>query len=145
MNQFLDTSEWLELETLEEIQSLSMLVLESCVELSPVDEGRLRGNWVASVNSESAAQFDEKNRDAIGVGRGVIYSHKSNISYVMIQNNLPYASVADDGLYPDPVKRGSWDKELKEYVKLSENGYSKQAPDGITRPAMQAAIRRMGD
>lgn len=48
-----------------------------------------------------------------------------------ISNNLPYIGVLEYGGYPNPPKKGSWSKRDQAWVIKSENGFSKQAPEGM--------------
>lgn len=57
-------------------------------------------------------------------------------------HNGPEARVIEYGLYPDPPKRGSRIPGTTGFVKLSESGFSKQAPGGAVRLALQAVAAR---
>lgn len=54
-------------------------------------------------------------------------------SMVYISTNKSYAPVIEYGLYPDPVKRGTWIRKEHRYEKFSQGGFSKQAPQGMVR------------
>ena len=141
-NDFDDAADWLDEEIGYDVQELSMLCLREFVNLSPVDTGRFRSNWIVSVDSESMRTRDSVTADSYKLGRDTIrraVKKASAFDYVMIQNNLSYSAVLDDGLYPSPPKNGSYVKG-EGYVKLSANGYSKQAPLGITTPGIKAAL-----
>ena len=58
---------------------------------TPVDTGRLRGNWFASINRPS------KQVDGSAEGyEGVVFKAKLGDSLFLV-NNLPYAKVIEDG------------------------------------------------
>ena len=48
-------------------------------------------------------------------------------------NNLPYAEVVEYGDYPDPVEKGTYNKQRKKYEIRSAGGFSKLAPEGMVR------------
>lgn len=87
----------------------------SLIDLSPVDTGRFKNNWVTSVGYKSVAAVGS----AKGGGDGSIYMMRDVIGRwkvgdksIYITNNLPYAQ------------------------KL-EYGHSKQAPSGMVRITVQ--------
>lgn len=96
---------------------------------TPVDTGRARGNWtVAKDNPDLSVDEDSTN---------VKYEDYKDMPKstgdepMFIANALPYICTLEFGGYPDPVKRGSRDKKTGQYVIKSENGFSKQAPEGM--------------
>tara|TARA_B110000971_G_scaffold39551_1_gene38510 strand:- start:10432 stop:10821 length:390 start_codon:yes stop_codon:yes gene_type:complete len=77
---------------------------------SPVDTGRFRGNWQASINSPQKSKMqrlDKSGASAIGDMSSVVMSMKMGQTFYLT-NNLPYA-------------------------RRLEYGYSKQAPSGFLR------------
>ena len=61
------------------------------IQATPVDTGRLRGNWFASINRAS------KQVDGSAMGyEGVVFKAKLGDSIYLV-NNLPYAKVIEDG------------------------------------------------
>lgn len=52
-----------------------------------------------------------------------------------VRNGLPYAPVVEYGGYPNPPKKGTG---------KTEGGFSKQAPQGMLRPAVTAVVNRYG-
>ena len=152
-NQFDDAADWLQDEVNYDVEELAMNCLSEFVNLSPVDTGRFRGNWIVTVDKDTSRIRDEIASDPYKLGQAVIkraLKRGADLDYIMIQNNLPYAAVIDDGLYPNPVSVGSRTNETGTrknpitpiYEKLSEGGFSKQAPNGITRPGIKAALER---
>ncbi|MGB0942974.1 MAG: hypothetical protein ACPGUE_11255 [Marinomonas sp.] len=134
--EFGDTADWLQDELDYDTEELCMLVMEEGVIRSPVDTGRFRGNWIATVNKETDRERETAiTANPIKLARDVLrraFKRGESVKYITIQNNLPYAGVIDDGLYPNPPKSG--DK--------TRNGYSKQAPQGISDLAIKAALER---
>jgi len=120
------------------IASTAMQLYTGIVKRTPVDTGRLKGNWQISINSVAGG---EKNRtDDTPLGR---YS-QSNASaeeskvngfnaskhgYIAIHNNLPYAQTAEFGEWGDGPK--------------TVGGYSKQAPSGMARVTLSEFERAL--
>lgn len=52
-----------------------------------------------------------------------------------VRNGLPYAPVVEFGGYPNPPKGGEG---------KTSGGFSKQAPQGMLRPAVDAVLNRYG-
>lgn len=143
-NDFDDAADWLQDEVDYDVEELAMNCLGEFVRLSPVDEGRFRNNWIVTVDKETNRIRDEIVSDPVKLGKAVIkraIKSKNPIDYIMIQNNLDYAAVIDDGLYANPPKKGSYIKG-EGFVKLSQGGYSRQAPNGVTTPGIKAALER---
>lgn len=143
-NEFDEAADWLQDEIDYDTQELAMECLGEFVRLSPVDEGRFRNNWIVTVDKETDRIRDEIVSDPVKLGEAVIKrAIKSNnpIDYIMIQNNLDYAAVIDDGLYPNPPEKGSYIKG-EGFVKLSQGGYSRSAPNGVTTPGIKTALER---
>jgi hypothetical protein len=85
----------------------------SCLELfrlviyaTPVDTGRLRGNWQTTINSPAPGEASRQSAD--GAIAEAVANLGSLVDVVWFTNNLPYA-------------------EAIEY------GHSKQAPEGMVR------------
>ncbi len=76
------------------IEGLSRLVMKS-----PVDTGRLRGNWTVSINNASDAQ--SSNVDPSGgptIAAGTAVANGITMPQVIwLQNNLPYGPALEDG------------------------------------------------
>ncbi|WP_417764671.1 hypothetical protein [Shewanella chilikensis] len=143
-NEFDDAADWLQDEIDYDVEELAMNCLGEFVRLSPVDEGRFRNNWIVTVDKETNRIRDEVVSDPVKLGRAVIkraIKSGNPLDYIMIQNNLGYAAVIDDGLYPSPPEKGSYIKG-EGFVKLSQGGYSRQAPNGVTTPGIKAALEQ---
>ena len=116
-----DTEEKIE----DAIALIALDSLRGVVRKSPVDTGRFRGNWIVSknaANTTSSQVTDKNGGQTITKGSGVIDTFKMNTdSRIIIQNNLPYAN-------------------------RLENGWSKQAPNGmvaLTVAEMQRKYRNV--
>jgi len=97
------------------------LELESRVVLkSPVDTGRLRGNWNVGINSVNTTEYseDRSGNQANTRAIGALSKFKLGDS-IWITNNLPYVAKLEYGLYNNGAK--------------TVGGYSKQAPQGFIR------------
>lgn len=104
---------------------------------TPVDSGRARGNWQVSIGKDTSEQLDRcsKNGENIIEESSKLESVQGDQT-IYISNNLPYIATLEYGGYPDPVKKGSWDKRKKKYVIKSRGGFSKQAPHGMVGVTM---------
>lgn len=108
---------------------------------SPVDTGAYRGNHILSFGSpDYTYDMNEKGVMAMGVTLAGVPKGKFPTAY--IQNNLPYAAVIEFGGYPNPPKRGSYDKKEQKYVIKSTGGYSKHAPQGVYALAFEYAVAK---
>lgn len=92
---------------------ISLQALRGIVQMSPVDTGRFRGNWITSVSAPDPTVYDAVRPAAAPINEADAklsgLDELPNIIY--LQNNLPYAN-------------------------RLENGYSKQAPQGMVGVTM---------
>lgn len=118
----------------EKVKAIYIQGLSAVITMTPVsfkDGGRLRNNWFLTVDKPSQSTRGRNNRGSAS------YSSLSKMpSYVLdktiyFTNNMPYASVVEFGGYPKNPKYGTWTGNG--FQKLSQNGYSKQAPSGMVR------------
>ena len=133
-NDFYDAADWLQDEIDYDVEELAMNCLSEFVNLSPVDTGRFRNNWIVTVDKETDRIRDEIASDPYKLGQAVIkraLKRGADVDYIMIQNNLDYAAVIDDGLYKNPN-----DGEL------TQGGYIIGLSNGVTRPGIKAALER---
>jgi len=95
------------------------------IERTPVDEGRLRGNWFVSVGSPSSETTSSKaaQNPASKMPKDAIKKK------VFLTNNLPYA---------ETVEFGKFGKGDGKTGKTTGSGYSSQAPAGM----MRISVRR---
>jgi hypothetical protein len=104
------------------------LELESRVVLkSPVDSGRLRGNWNVGLNMPDKTEQAEDKSGSMANSRavGALSSFKLGDS-IFITNNLPYTHKLEFGLYGNGPK--------------TTGGFSKQAPHGFIRITYQEVM-----
>jgi len=93
------------------IRAVSLRILARLVQMSPVDTGRFRGNWLVGFNNAptgTTAEVDPDGTQTLARGSLVIEQFKVGMTAVYFTNNLPYA-------YP------------------LEMGHSQQAPGGMVR------------
>ncbi|ELY2906063.1 HK97 gp10 family phage protein [Cronobacter dublinensis] len=79
-------------ETVVRVASLRILV--RLVQMSPVDTGRFRGNWLVGFNNVpdgTLATVDKTGSETIARGSLVIEQFKVGMTSVYFTNNLPYA------------------------------------------------------
>lgn len=113
-------------------RAVIITIYNNLIRLSPVDTGRYRNNHIMSIGNP-VYQTDVNGATIAEIPRG---SYPS----VYLQNNLPYAAVIEFGGYPNPPKRGSYNKRTKSYEIKSINGFSRQAPRGVYRLAFLSAL-----
>jgi hypothetical protein len=114
------------------IQGLSAVITGTPVHFK--DGGRLRNNWFLTTEKPSQSTRGPNSRGSAS------YSSLSKMpDYVLdktiyFTNNMPYAVTVEYGLYPKNPKLGTWTGN--QYQKLSQNGYSKQAANGMVRVSL---------
>lgn len=91
------------------------------VKASPVDTGRFRANWFATISRPSTKieLNSEKSEDQVNqrIERKINGSRESRVFW--LTNNLPYSEVIEFGGYDDGPK--------------TKGGFSRQAPKGVVR------------
>lgn len=103
---------------------------------SPVDTGRFRANWNVSFGAADVSITDSTNTErALAEASKALTLPLGGVTYM--SNGLPYARTLEYGLYPNPPKRGSYDKKLKAYVIKSAGGFSRRAASGMVRISAQ--------
>ena len=104
--------------------NISLLnVSRSVVLMTPVDEGRARGNWFASLSSYPTTTSDSKTVNMAQV-QAITENAAGKVFY--LTNNLPYIGKLEYGGYPNP---SNGDKTI--------NGFSTQAPKGMVRISIE--------
>lgn len=125
------------LDTNNEVKSIYIQGLSAVITGTPVhfsDGGRLRNNWFLTTEKPSQSTRGPNSRGSAS------YSSLSKMpDYVLdktiyFTNNMPYAVTVEYGLYPKNPKLGTWTGN--QYQKLSQNGYSKQAANGMVRVSL---------
>lgn len=92
-------------------KKVAFQLLEGIVNMTPVDTGRARGNWMVTIGSPSTEvkteTYDKVGAGTIAAGRSTIES-LTTLGAIYLTNNLPY-------------------------ILPLENGSSKQAPGGMVQ------------
>lgn len=86
------------------------------VNRTPVDTGRAKGNWIASVGTPDKRQLKVGEQDSISQAKSVLSGLKI-VDKIIIQNNLPY-------------------------IQRLNNGWSLQAPPGYIQAEIQSVMER---
>lgn len=111
------------------VRQTCLKIARGVIEKTPVDDGRLRGNWQASIGSPLQSQItrtDITGAATVAASLPSIAKATGNVWY--FANNLPYAAVAEFGL---------WGTGEFATQKTTRDGYSVQAPYGMVRLTMQ--------
>jgi hypothetical protein len=104
---------------------------------TPVDTGRARGNWQASIGAPAGGVLETADLDGnatIAKAQSSVIQAPGNVFW--ITNNLPYIGVLEFGQYGNPPGSANGPKTI--------GGYSKQSPAGMVRVAianLQADLR----
>jgi len=136
-------------------------VLKRVVMRTPVDTGAARQNWLVTINGETD-DYDEskkKGGHVVAKGKDVIDAAKGDDT-IFIQNNLPYIKMLEYGGYGKAKgqgksligrKRGTAlpkgdsppSEKQKDEVesKITSEGFSKQAPNGMVGLTLAKADR----
>lgn len=133
-------------------------IFSGVVKRTPVDTGTARASWQLSMDkvSDDVVTVPKGSKlsstEATAMARRQLGRLKDVKAYdlIVISNNVPYIEVLEYGGYPDPPKRGTWDKKKKKYVIKTVRGFSEQAPHGMVSVTlseeevkMQATLRAM--
>lgn len=119
-------------------QTVVIKVGEHVVRLSPVDTGLFRGNWQLTVDEEQSSELTRL--DPSGNAAISSIAQKANsltagqVAYIL--NHLEYGYDLENGTYFGPT------------AKVTEEGFSRQAPEGMVRiteaefiPIVNEAVR----
>ena len=119
------------------LKSIYFKTLAAIVEMTPADTGRARQGWFLTVHNPTSS--------IAGGGVSQLTKMPKNVlgKKIYFTNNTSYINVLEYGGFPSPVKKGSYDKISKSYIKLSANGFSKQAPNGFVRVNLKKAQTRI--
>lgn len=103
------------------------------IEKTPVDTGRLRANWQATIGQPAGGQVEaEDKQGAMTIQKVLGPAGQAPGRLFYLTNNLSYAVVAEFGMW------GSGDGATQ---KTTRDGHSIQAPSGMVRVTM-AEIQR---
>ena len=120
------------------VRAVVFELLKMIVVRTPVDTGRAAGSWMVRGGEIDDFVLPESTHlshaDAVAEVmarvKSVDFSNPAQMWW--IYNNLPYIASLEYGLYPNPVKKGSYVKG-QGYVIKTVAGFSKQAPSGMVR------------
>lgn len=96
-------------------------LFSSVIDDTPVDTGRLRGNWLTSVNEPRNDVLTQNDKNGNYAKNKVAKNLGKFGDSIHLTNNLPYAKVAEYGEWNGPTD------------KVNGNGFSKKAPAGMVR------------
>jgi hypothetical protein len=105
------------------------------IRVTPVDTGRLVGNWQVSKDSPESGEIARSGRSGPLGDVDRVVRKPGNY---WLTNNLPYAPVAE---------YGRWGTGPYSTVKTTSDGFSVQAPHGMARVSLvktRANLRRFG-
>jgi hypothetical protein len=118
------------------VKTIALDVFERVIRRTPVDTGRLKGNWFPSYGSYVAFSPDRPDPSGAETERRM---RLSVMSYpvggtIYLTNSLPYAAVVEYGQYPNPPKAQTG---------KTSGGFSIQAPQGMVRISVQETMERL--
>ena len=97
------------------VSGVKMALFRSIIQDTPVDTGRLAGNWQSTLATPASGETSRT-----GKGAAIADIKTGEIKDVaFLTNNLPYAETVEYGLFPDGPK--------------TVGGYSKKSPEGMVR------------
>lgn len=124
------------------VKDIAIDTIQMLATQSPVDTGAYRFSHIVSINSPDYSH-KEINGDPVPTALSKIVGFQLG-SVIYIQNNSPYAGVIEFGGYPNPPKKGSWNKKAKRYEIKSSGGYSMQAPKGVYTVTFNYIVQKYG-
>lgn len=76
---------------------------------TPVDSGRAQGNWTANIGSSPVWSETSERGAAAAIGsiQSIVSEAKMATDTVWLSNGLPYITVLEYGLFPNPPKAGA--------------------------------------
>lgn len=98
------------------IRGTALVIDQVLVTTTPVDTGRARANWIATVGAPAEGADlppDPTGQAALAQAQAVVGGYRLEMGPLFISNNVPYIGALD-------------------------NGHSKQAPHGMTAQALAA-------
>jgi hypothetical protein len=112
------------------VRVICLDLLTGIVMKTPVDTGRARANWQASIGAPTMTQLetlDKGGEQTISASQDAVSQAPGNVFW--ITNNLPYIASLEYGLYSDGPK--------------TIGGFSRQAPKGMARLTIDEVTRRL--
>lgn len=115
-------------------RAVALELFTSVVKATPVDTGRARGNWQASIGSAITTQGFDNESGAVSKIQAEVARFGMG-SVIFLSNNLPYIGALEFGLY------GTGPSATE---KTTRDGYSVQAPYGMVRVNVKRIKGRIG-
>jgi len=108
------------------------------VQASPVDTGRFRANWFATISRPSGRVEPDSEKSENGVNKRIerVVNGTRTPRVFWLTNNLSYSEVIEFGGYSKSVKLETLlrnEKNPNTPTRRTVNGFSLQAPQGVVR------------
>lgn len=119
-----DISRWniKSMETLDKVRRASILELFQLIIYStPVETGRLRGNWQTGVNSGKRGEIDRIDKAGDATLAEVLANMGGMMDTVYFTNNLPYAERIEYDGWSYKERAGMVRKHLVQWQRIVEN------------------------
>lgn len=113
------------------VRSTAIALQQSMIEKTPVDSGRLKGNFqvgVGSINEDTSSPPDKDGAATLARTAGALSDFRLGDT-IYLTNSLPYAHVVEYGLFGKPPGSANGPRTI--------NGYSSQTPAGFARLTAQ--------
>ena len=117
-------------------RAIFISLFEDIINDTPVDKGRLRGNWQTTRNTPAATKASRVQKDETGPATDQAHSVVTSPGLYYLTNNMPYAETAE---------YGTWGTGAGATHKTTRDGFSIQAPYGMVRKnvtRLQSILRR---
>lgn len=120
-----DFIEFAEEQSEEETRAIALQLFKGVIRDTPVKEGRLKGNWIATINSPSNASTLDKDKTksggpTISKASKVVLRMKGDES-IYLTNNLEYAGYVEFGT-PNQEARRMVGKNVKRVYENANRG-----------------------
>ena len=121
------------------VRGTTIALFGAIIRSSPVDEGRFRGNWFASGADPSTRVTNTPDKSGLKTANNMqaVVTNLPQFDTFTLTNNLPYSEIIEFGGYPKQVEKGTKVSKKGEkparYEQRSQDGFSKQAPQGVVR------------
>lgn len=116
----------------DDVRGVYFAGLQNIIESTPARSGLARNSWFLTVQKPSDGVRKQAAKSGSASLNQLSRMPKIVLGKILyLTNTADHINVLEYGGYPNPVKRGSFIDGR--YQKLSENGFSKQAPGGFAR------------
>lgn len=110
------------------VRAVAAELISGMKEMSPVDTGRFKNNWYASIGQVDTTTNTETVDQVMVRATPVLEKFRSGMK-IYLTNSLPYAKPLEFGQFGKPPGSANGPKTV--------DGYSKQAPGGMVRLTVQ--------